>query len=301
MLAGLLALLASIAPVILNRGDVELELAVPGTYYQGTRFDWSGVFRNVKYRGESFCDEWFEASDPLRHDHVCGPSEEFSGAVGYNEAPAGGQFLKAGVGMLVKADDGPYDEMKTYEIADGGKRRLRRCRARAVFTHTMKNRYRYKKTVVIRRGGTFELLHRMKNTGKDTLRLRQYSHNFFTFDLDRVGPERSVEFHAPVSGDWREDNVHGRMTASGILMEGTMEKGQKSYIGNLKVSYPPGEGYSFILKAGKKAVLVRSDRPMGESVFWSNHRVFCPEPYIDLVIAPGEAVSWRVSYTLVNF
>jgi hypothetical protein len=273
-------------------------LARPGTYYQGRRFDWSGVFRSVKYRGVPFCEEWFESSDPLLHDHVCGPSEEFAGAVGYGEAPVGGTFLKVGVGLLKKADDAPYNERKVYEIVDGGRRRLRSSGSKAVFTHTLKSRYRYRKTVAVRREGTIMLLHRMKNTGRDTLRLRQYCHNFFTFGLDRVGPERSVEFNAPVSGDWREDNVYGRMDGSRIWMAGTMQKGQKSYIGNLRVDAPGEEGYDFVLRAGEKSVRVRSDRPMAESVFWSNHRVFCPEPYINLSIAPGEVVRWHIIYTL---
>lgn len=284
--------------ITLEKGDLKIELAKPGTYYQGTRFDWSGIFRSIEYRGESFADEWFDSPDPLRHDNVCGTSEEFSGVIGYDEAPVGGEFLKVGVGLLKKPDNSPYDLFHTYEIVDGGKRHLRANRRKASFTHLLKGWYKYRKKIKITGPDTFRISHRLKNTSCDTLFLAHYCHNFFTFGLRSVGPERSVEFGYTISGDWREDNIHARKDSSRIWMEGRMEEGQKSFIGNLTASSPQKNGYNFVLKAGSKSVKISCNKPMGKSVFWSNNRVFCPEPYIELTIAPGQSVVWEAEYTL---
>lgn len=293
----LITILVLTAPVTLQSGDLKLELARPGTYYQGTRFDWAGVFRSIEYQGTSFCDEWFDENDPLRHDNVCGPSEEFYGAYGYDEASPGETFLKVGVGLLEKESYEPYDWARTYRIADKGRRKLSVSRSKAVFSHEVKGWYKYRKTVKINDSRSFSLVHRLKNVGKDTLNLRQYCHNLFTFGKDTVGSERSVEFDFPICGDWREDNIHGRKEGRRIWMDGTIEKGRKSFIGNLKATGPQDGGYGLVLKSGDMSIRIVSDRPMGESVFWSNHRVFCPEPYIDLTVAPGEEVEWVVSFT----
>ena len=47
-------------------------------FYQGTRFDRSGVFDSLQFDGVELCGRWFSRYDPFMHDAVCGPAEEFS-------------------------------------------------------------------------------------------------------------------------------------------------------------------------------------------------------------------------------
>ena len=47
-------------------------------YYQGTRFDRSGVFKSLVFKGVEMCGEWFQKYSPTMHDAVLGPAEEFS-------------------------------------------------------------------------------------------------------------------------------------------------------------------------------------------------------------------------------
>lgn len=298
MIRTLILIIVLASPINLHRGDLSVTLCQPGTYYQGTRFDWSGVFRSVEYEGESFCDEWFDEPDPLRNDNVCGPSEEFFGCQGYEEASVGETFLKLGVGLLRKDSDEPYDWLHTYEIADGGRRSVFRTGRKAVFRHIMPGRYRYVKTIKLTGNDTFVIMHKMKNTSKGTLSFRQYCHNFFTFGLPNVGPERMVEWNASFEGTWREDNVNAEKDARRIWMNTPMQKGQKSYIGDLTVTEPQPDGYGFTLSAGEKVVEVKSNAPMDKSVFWSNHRVFCPEPYVNFSIESGKTAVWWIEYRL---
>lgn len=297
LLTALLSAFLTLTPwVDLQRGDLCVRLCAPGTYYQGTRFDWAGVFRSVEYRGESYCDEWFDNPDPLKNDNVCGPSEEFHGCIGYDETPVGGVFLKVGVGYLVKESDAPYDWLHTYKIADGGKWNVRHTASKAVFSQNLPGNYIYRKAVELTGPDSFVIAHQLRNTGADTLKLRQYCHNLFTFGLSTVGPERMVEWDYPFAGTWREDNIHAAKDSTRIWMESTMETGQKSYIGDLTVTVPQPGGYGFTLHCGEKSVSVHSDSPMSSSVFWSSWRVFCPEPFIDIVIPPGKTHRWKVEY-----
>ena len=118
----------------LVRVKLYLPNAVSGSY-RGTRFDWSGVIADLQYAGHSYYGPWFTQTDPKVPDFIyqgaeivagpcsaiTGPVEEFTPALGFDEAKAGGTFLKLGVGILRKPDDAPYSAYRLYEIVDGGK------------------------------------------------------------------------------------------------------------------------------------------------------------------------------------
>lgn len=282
-------------PIILSCAGLRVELARPGTYYQGVRFDWGGVFRCVVKDGITYCDEWFDTPDPMRHDNVCGPSEEFFGTVGYEQARPGESFLKVGVGLLKRESEEPFDWFHRYEIADPGIRTLETSSAKAVFTHELPGIYSYVKTVEVTGGDSFRISHSL--AAAESLELRHYCHNFFTFGLPSVGTERSVEFDAPISGVWREDTVNADCDSSRIWITAQMQPGQKCYMGNIVSDMP--HGYGFTLRAGDRAVRVRCSMPLSPSVLWSNHRVFCVEPYVDLNVQPSVPVEWTIDYKLI--
>ncbi len=67
---------------------------------------------------------------------ITGPVEEFT-ALGYDEAKAGGTFLKIGVGVLRKPDDAPYSGYRLYEIVDGGKWSIKKSEDAIEFTQEL--------------------------------------------------------------------------------------------------------------------------------------------------------------------
>jgi hypothetical protein len=107
-------------------------------FYRGTRFEWAGVIGDFTYAGHSFYNPWFTKMEPGVSDFVfrgadivageasaiTGPAEEFvsdDGALNYASAPAGGTFIKIGVGLLRKPDSGKYNKYRLYQIVDGGR------------------------------------------------------------------------------------------------------------------------------------------------------------------------------------
>src|SRR3954469_11667257 len=89
----------------ISNGEIHAKLYLPDAahgYYQGLRFDWSGVVASLEYKNHNYFGVWFPEYDPKRHDAITGPVEEFGGdegGLGYNAAKPGDTFVKIGVGV----------------------------------------------------------------------------------------------------------------------------------------------------------------------------------------------------------
>ncbi len=292
----------------------------PCAYYKGVRFDRCGVFRSICCSGRSYADEWFDDHDSYRHDHICGPVEEF-GPV----ARPFGRILKIGVGLLDVCPDasghtgidviGQYDRFRLYPVVESGHRSLSVSDDRAVFTHLMPGEYDYAKTVRLTGDCSFEISHRLCNLGTERLVTDVYNHNFFTLGLQEIGPDRCIDFPFKPAGIWRDDSVSAYLTDSGIRFSRRIEPGEKAFMGDLHDAGPGSimsgaechasgihaydgrkNGYSFSLSGNSMRVEVRCDAPMDHAVFWSNHRVSCVEPYIKIDIAPGHDYRWTITW-----
>ncbi len=283
--------------ISISKGGLLVELCEPRTYYQGTRFDASGVFRRIEMDGYVYADEWFDHCDPLRHDNVCGPSEEFFGVYGYDEAPVGGTFLKIGVGLLRKDSDAPYDWFHLYEIVDGGEFSVKASETSVEYTHRLEGYYIYTKTVELTSEDSFRISHSLTSLCSDSLDILNYCHNFFTFNGTTVGSSRRMDFPAAPYGHWRPDTSHGYLEGNSLLFDGDILTGEKAYIGDLRLN-PDPEKYSIVLREGSRSVAISSDQPLHYMVMWACPRVACPEPYLKIKIAPGATARWSNDYCL---
>ena len=274
-------------------------------YYRGTRFDWAGVFASIEYKGCNYTEEWFENYSPTMHDAVCGPAEEFS-PIGLSDAAPGGAFLKIGVGVLEKME-GEYDRFKLHRILDSGRRTLCVTENSVIFGHFISHDsgygYEYIKEVAITGESSFRISHSLKNTGRKPFSGDVYNHNFYTLGNLQTGPERQLDFPFKPEGDWRAEYTEVGFTESGIRFTRTLQKGESVFTGNL---HEAGKGMagspnSFELRDAATGCAVKAfcSVPMTKSVFWSNHRIACIEPYIDYAIAPGETFRFDIDYKLL--
>lgn len=287
----------------IGKDNLELALCAPGSFYKGTRFDWMGVFRSIEYSGVSFSDLWFDDVEPRRHDNLTGCSEEFA-PLWIDDT----HCVKIGVGILsVPEGKDNYDRFKLYEIVDGGWKIVDTsgsvpasapAGSTVRFIHILDDWYEYEKIITALDGGRFTISHMLRWKGEQMYRGNCYNHNFWTFDRQQVGPGRSIEFIGPVSGDWRADSVSGYKDDRFLRFERDLQPGEKCFIGNLTVSSDSGEGYSFVVREGEKSVSVRCNAPMIPSVFWSNHRVACVEPYVGIDLEKDRFFTWTIEYTL---
>ncbi len=274
-------------------------------YYRGTRFDWSGQVFSLRTLRHGFFGQWYDVEDPLRHDSIMGPVEEFrtgGAALGYAEAAPGGEFVRIGAGILRKPDNGPFENFRTYEIVDPGQWKIRRARAWVEFVHTIRpaNGYAYeyrKKVRLVRQKPQLVIEHTLKNTGAKTIETDQYNHNFLVIDGLPAGPGVRVIFPFELqtvrkfSADFVE-NRDNRIEIAKEIPAGMSAIGEFRGFSSSPADYdirvehqPAGAG-----------VRIRGSLPLVKLVFWCMRRTFCPEPYVHLSVPPGRQVSWRLTY-----
>lgn len=283
-----------------------VQLYLPGqgdSYYRGTRFDRAGVFGKITFRGKTFSDPWFDGCDPLRHDNVCGPSEEF-GETGFDEAAPGGTFVKIGVGRLIRPDDAPYDHFRLYEVADEGRWEVVSSRNSAVFRHRLDGCYDYTKTIRISGPGQMQILHELTNTGDVPIDSHLYNHNFFTFGRKTVGAGRSILFPYAISGKWRQA-YSGVSEANGLSIDlfRRLNPGESVFMGQIRPVFEEQAPYDILIQCASPhrgmAVRVTSPTPFDWAHFWSNHRVACIEPFKAFKILPEETFRQELNYTFI--
>lgn len=293
--------------VKLKTTEVQMELCIPDSrtgYYRGTRFDWAGIFRTVTCGNAVYSEEWFEDYDPLRHDCVCGPVDEFS-QVGYENALPGDSFLKIGVGLLKRPDYANYDRFRLYEIVREGTRTIEHTKTSAKFRHFLmgeKYGYDYEKEISLsKKEKAFSIECRMINLGPEIIDTSVYNHNFWTLGQRCVGPDTMIDFPFRPSGKWREGGCgKAFLTETGIRFSDRLENGESVFIGDLRIEAESGRGYGFSAANAKTGCRVEAEcsMQMDHAVFWANSQVACVEPYIKIRLFPGESAEWNIKYTL---
>jgi hypothetical protein len=210
----------------MTNGEITATIYLPDAkngFYKTTRFDWSGAIGSLKYKGHEYYGIWWSKitdiydfgyegpnKDVISADFTAmvGPAEEF-GALGYNDVPAGGLFVKPGIGVL-KRDEMNYNHSRPYAIANGGKWDVKTARDSVEFVHTLAEPsigygYIYTKTVRLTPGKPqMTIAHVMRNTGAKPIATNVYNHNFTTIDMRSTGPD--VEITVP----WQMTRAAGR-------------------------------------------------------------------------------------------
>ena len=288
----------------LIRAEVMLPDAQNGSY-RGTRFDWSGVISSLQFSGHEYFGRWYEHHDPKIHDAITGPVEAFQThdkGLGYDEAKAGGTFVRIGIGTLRKPEEKDYRPYDTYEIVDPGKWTVGRHKDRIEFTQRLKSEqgyaYVYRKTVRLVKGKPQLLLeHSLKNTGRKVIETNQYNHNFFVIDHEVVGPDVVVKFvftPNPTRGFKDRAEVHGQE----IVFPRELERKNGGVFSELEGTGTQVKDYDFRIENLKTGAGVRftSDQPLQKVNFWAIRTVAVAEPYIELKIEPGKESRWTIRY-----
>ena len=230
--------------------------------------------------------------------------EEFKGedgALNYAEAKAGELFVKPGVGILRKVDDKPYSSYVTYPLIDGGKWKIRTSRRSVTFTQRLTSptgvAYTYRKDLELDGHEPVLLLkHELKNSGKKTLDMDVYDHDFFMLDGEPTGPNIVVHFPFPPVP---EHPLLNGGQISGNDLTYTSELQTKQTVNSFLTGYSDKvSDYDFTVENRQTHVGVQqtSDKPLSHLNFWSIRTTICPEGYIHLNIPPGQTATWMIRY-----
>lgn len=291
----------------ISNGMIRATLMLPDPQngsYRATRFDWSGIISSLQFKGHEYFGQWYEHHDPKIHDAITGPVEEFrtnDSGLGYEEAKTGDTFVRIGVGTVRKPDEKGYQPFTTYEIIDPGKWTVRRHKDRIEFIHRLNSHegyaYVYRKTVRLVKGKPELLLeHSLKNTGQKVIDTTEYDHNFFVIDHEAVGPDVNVKFaFDPVA----QRSFKGRAEIVGQEIRFPKDlQGHNGVFSELTGSTNTVKDYDFRvenLKSGA-GVHITADQPLVKVNFWAISTVASAEPYLHLLIKPGEVAHWTIRY-----
>lgn len=271
-------------------------------YYRGTRFDWNGVWGALRWGRHRYVTEWFDRHDPLRHDGLCGPVDEFS-EIGYDKARVGEEFMKIGVGTLRKCSNEAYDRFHLYPIVNPGERTIQVGKDRISLRHLLvSDHYGYDYTKVIRLDAKLpgvQIAYRLKNLGPEPIVGSVYNHNFLTIDRMTTGVNTHIGFPFTPQGEWRENYEQVALSHDGIVFNRDLRPDETVFMGNLHAKESGLSGFQFDLANRKSggAVTVNGNGHFTHMVFWACRTVPCLEPYTTLKIYPGESHLWNLTYT----
>jgi hypothetical protein len=306
----------------ISNGQLRVKLYLPDAkngYYRGTRFDWSGVIASLEYKGHNFYGPWFDRIDPPVHDYayigaevvagacsgITGPVEEFhthEAALGWDEAKAGGTFIKIGVGVLRKVGE-KYDAYTLYEIVDPGKWTIKQHPDSVEFTQELTDPssgygYIYRKIVRLSQGKPEMVLeHSLKNTGRHTIQSTVYNHNFLVLDKQPPGPDFSISIPFRIHSTQPPDERFARIQENHIVFTKVLENEDVFEVSFKGFGATPKD-YDIRIENRKvgAGMRIRGDRPLSFVNFWSMRKVLAMEPFIAMTIAPGSEFTWNIYY-----
>jgi hypothetical protein len=292
----------------IHSDQLDVEIAPPGTVYQGTRFDWTGFITQVTLGGSgsthphTFCVP--ESLQPGQGTGGIGLCNEFGNdlAVGYADARPGDLFPKLGIGLLQRTDEAPYNFFRPYEIAQRFPIEVETAADRATFTVQPLDcrgyAVRLRKTVAAQ-GNQIQIAYQLENVGRQPIVTNEYCHNFVGIDRHPIGPDYRLRLPYRIEVEM-PSGVMGRML--GVLAIGDQEIGFRA---------TPHQPFYCLLKG-----FARSERPQWELVHlpsgvamretddrapsrvavWGTTHVISAEVFVDVQVQPGETQAWTRRY-----
>lgn len=276
-------------------------------YYMGTRFDWAGIIESLEYKGHNYFGKWFDKYDPIIHDAIMGPVEEYF-PLDYDKTSVGESFVKIGVGLLEKPEEKNFNRFGYYKITDNGKWKIRKKSDEILFEHTLSHKgyaYVYTKTITLAEGRPVLVIsHSLRNSGTLPIKTEMYNHNFFVFDNKPVGPAYKVIFPYEISGD--KNRTGGNLSE----LDGKRILFKRNLLNKETVFYDSLTGFSedpddFDIRVENSetssGVRITGNRPLSKLIFWASPTTLCPETYVNLDIEPGDDFKWDFYYEFYTF
>lgn len=300
----------------ISNGQIMAKIYLPDAkngYYRSTRFDWSGAVYSLQYKGHEFYGRWYDRIDPTVINWVhqgpeivsgpCsalwGPVNEFEAPLGYNEAKAGGTFIKIGVGVLRKPADGRYNKYQPYEVLDPGKRTVKENADSIEFTQELSDQsgyaYVYRKVVRLVSGKPeMEIAHSLKNTGKLAIQSSVYNHNFMVIDKQGPGPDNTFRVPYQIQSTRQPNKEMAEIRGNQVVYVRPLAGQDEVAVPIQGFSNDPKDSEVVIenRKVGA-GVKITSDRPLIRSLLWSIRTVLAAEPYVAINVDPGAEFTWK--------
>lgn len=282
--------------------DVCVDVSRNG-YYRGMRFSPDGIVFSLNVGGHVYFGSRHDIHSPDLHDGVSGPVEEFL-VVGYDDAKAGGDFLKIGVGILERIDAEPYNFRLPHKIKNAGERSVKVQPDRVEYVHKLSDKSGYgyvlKKTLLLDGNGGLKILCSLKNTGTKKIDSNVYNHNFFTVDNAPVDESVVVKFAFEPKAEFDGLGANAKIDGTRIRFLRRLSGEDRASLVGIGGGGVSANDMSVEFGNVGAGVRVRCDKPLLKAVFWSDKKTVCPEPFVKISLSPNEETSWSWSYDFYN-
>jgi hypothetical protein len=241
-----------------------------------------------------------------RASGATGPAEEFmtgDTALGFEEAAPGGTFVKIGVGVLRKPQDGQYDRFGMMELVDPGKRQVKSGGSQVEFVHELSDpgsgyAYHYRKQLRLPPGeARLVMEHALKNTGRKPIRGDVYNQNFLVLDGLPPGPGTTIILPFPVRAARPLAPELAEVRGNRILYRKTLE-GRETVFTGIAGFGNGSKDYDIRVEVAKAGAgyRVTGDRPLSRLELWSIRSNVSVEPFVRMDIPPGGEFTWTYTY-----
>lgn len=285
---------------ILKNKNLKIHIDLPLNHYQGSRFDWTGKIRQLRFQGILLSS--IERLDMSNKTHMGkGLYNEFGidTALGFEEAEIGGWFHKIGIGLLKKKDT-KYFFHENHEI-NPAKFKVKSIQNKLIINciSATVNGYAYvlQKEIELL-DSSFNIKYRLENTGIKTIVTDEYVHNFLAIGQDAIGQYYTLTFPFLLRPESFEETVNPE---------------EKVNIGTSEVSFKttPEQPFFFSNLAGSQQVqaiwkLVHHQQGIGMSEtgnfqtdkvnLWGWKHVISPELFFKIELKAGQSITWSRHY-----
>ncbi len=269
-------------------------------YYRTSRFDWSGIVSHVDVAGVRVFGPWTGKHNPLSHDDISGPANEFSTLhpPGYDEASVGEGFLKIGVGELRRTTTKPFIFPTTYPILRAGEWTVSGSRDSLRFVQDFSIAsgwgYHYAKQISLPADQSKLIIHHtLTNTGDKTIKTDYYTHNFFRLNDAPIPLPAEIVFAMDVKPTTPDKLIGNKAEGNKLLLTTRPAKGKAAFT---EIPVPQGTPNRFELRTNLLNIAVTCDHPASKFAYYGRVEITCPEPYMDLTIEPGKTLEWTITY-----
>lgn len=298
--------------VLLARGDMAMDIALPLAATTGTRFDAASMALGATWRGHTLFGAYTHLNYPETNT-AAGFAEEFDSGdrslpPGYAHAATdGGLFLKLAVGAL-RRESLPYVSWRTQPLAARGTWQVDQG-VDWVETRWDSPTVGLVACSIVRRvslrSDGFRVEHRLLNRGETVINTEHYAHNFLCFDRRPLETGYEIELgYTPTAPAEVPAPLHldGRRLSIGALPE-KWTPTTATLLGLAGPAAADAEAARTVMVRHRGlglALRIVADHTPARTVIYAAPQVFCPESFVDLVAPPGGEAAWHTDYTVIE-
>ena len=275
---------------VLAHGDLRVEIETDTNRHLhefGPRFDRTAIVRSVTVDGVELLGAW-------------GLCDEFGlygdGVLGYEDAAIGDQFVKIGVGALLRDTGASYHFAHPYPVSELFPVLLETADQQLSVVQDsnpgLPHRYQYRKTYTVGADNVLTIAYHLANSGEAPWTFEHYNHHWFRLGGVAPGPGYRVSsgFTLP------EAETRFLLEANALRLAAPLRDGEAAWYGSDLKDATASANTVALSVDGSTIVHYEGSFAPARFAAYASAEGFCPEIFKRSVLQPGENVSWSATY-----